>query len=177
MSANTETMFEAGYDIVPDLIQSDINADVTGDRVNLQNWERAYYVLSKPAGVAGDDPVLNFKQHTAASGGTSAALTISKLWAKVGVMSALGTWTTYVLSTAVSALDLQTVGGTDLVADTQAAVVIVEVRADSLNVASGYKFVSVDYTGTDIGNALLVNAMWHLYGNRYPQALPLTSLA
>jgi len=171
------TIFERGFDFIPDVLNQDANTDITGDRINLKNWDRAYLLLIKPAGTAGDDLVIALQQHTAASGGSSKALTFTKLWHKIGTMASLGTWTAVTLSAAVSSLDLVSVDGTDLVTDTNAAVILVEVRADSLDAAGGYTFASVNWEGDDIGNALVINSHWLLLGNNFPQAVPLSSLA
>lgn len=175
MPANAMNFFEAGFDFIPDVLNGDANSDLTGDRINLKNYERAYILLQKPAGTAGDDLSIALQQHDAASSGNSKALTFDRWWYKKGTMSAQGTWTAVEESTAVSDLDLGT--PTDYGFDDSAAVVLVEVRADSLDGAGGYTFVSVNYEGDDIGNALVVTSGWILMGNRYAQAIPLTSLA
>lgn len=181
MLANAMNLFEAGFDIVPDSLNVDANSDVTGDRINLKNYERAYYKLSKPAGSAGDDLSIQLQQHDAASSGNSKALTFSRLWYKKAAsgvdFTGVGTWTAVVLDTPTDDLDLVSVNGVDLGLDTVGAVVIVEVRADSLDGANGYTFVSALHEGDDIGNALVVTGEWLLMGNRYPQAIPLTPLA
>lgn len=181
MRANALNIFEAGFDIIPDSLNVDANTDVTGDRINLKNWERAYYLLTKPAGSAGDDLSIQFQQHDAASSGNSKALTFSKLWYKKATsgvdFTGVGTWTAVELTSPTDDLDLASVNGVDLATDTVGAMVLVEVRADSLDGANGYTFVSALHEGDDIGNALVINGHWLLWGNRYPQALPLTSLA
>lgn len=173
-----KNLFEAGLDIVPVEVAKDANSDFTGDRVNLANYDRAYLKITKPAGTAGDDLAIALQQHDAASGGNSAALTFSKLWYKKGStndFSAVGQWTPITLETASADLDLASVNGVDLELDTSAAVIIVEVLADSLS--NGYTFVSYNNEGDDVGNALLVYAEWILMGNRYPQAPPISPLA
>ena len=177
MVPNCQNFFEAGFDFIPDVLNQDANNDVTGDRICLKNWERAYYVLIKPAGSAGDDLSIKMVQATAASGGSTKALNFSKLWYKVGTMTGQGTWTAVELTTETDDLDLVSVNSTDLATDASAAVVIVEIRSDSLDGAGGYTFVYAFHDGGDIGNALVINGHWILMGNRYPQPVPLTSLA
>lgn len=181
MLANAMNLFEGGFDLIPDSLNVDANSDITGDRINLKNYERAYYKLSKPAGTAGDDLSIKLQQHDAASSGNSKALTFSKLWYKKAAsgvnFTAVPTWTAVVLDTPTDDLDLVSVNGVDLATDTVGAVIIVEVRSDSLDGANGYTFVNAFHDGTDIGNALLITGEWLLVGNRYPQAIPLTALS
>lgn len=172
------SFFEMGCDFIPDLINQDANSDLSGDWVNLENYERAYLLLIKPAGTAGDDLSIVINQATSNSGGSSKALTFYKLWYKVGTMTSQGTWTHVDLgSTGSSDLDLVDVSGTDIASDTNAAVVMVEVMANSLDVNSGFKFVQATYEGDDIGNALVVNSHWVLCGGAYPRNIPLTALS
>lgn len=178
MPANTMNLFEAGFDIVPDFVPQPLDAsDLTGDRVNLKNWERAYLVFQKKSGSAGDDPSIYLKQHDAASSGNSKDLTFTKLWYKKGTLTSVGTWTAVVLDTATADLDLVSVNGVDLATDVADTVVVVEVRADSLDGANGYTFVNVTYAEGDITTAVSISSHWVLMGNRYAQALPLTSLS
>lgn len=172
------SFFGMGCDFIPDVINSDANSDITGDWINLENYERAYLLLIKPAGTAGDDLSIVINQATTNSGGSSKALTFYKLWYKVGTMTAQNTWTYVDLgSSGSSDLDLVSVGGTDIASDSNAAVVMVEVMADSLDVNAGFKFVQSSYEGDDIGNALLINSHWILCGSAYPRNVPLTALS
>lgn len=181
MLVNALNLFESGFDFIPDSLNVDANSDVTGDRINLKNYERAYYMLIKPAGTAGDDLSIQLQQHDAASSGNSKALAFSKLWykkaASANVFTVVPTWTAVELTSATDDLDLVSVNGADLATDTVGAVVVVEVRADSLDGANGYTFVSALHEGDDISNALVINGHWLLLGNRYPQAIPLTALS
>lgn len=181
MLANAQNLFEGGFDLIPDSVNVDANSDVTGDRINLKNYERAYYLLIKPAGTAGDDLSIKLQQHDAATSGNSKALTFSKLWYKKAASSnnftAVPTWTAVELTTPTDDLDLVSVNGVDLATDTVGAMILVEVRADSLDGSGGYTFVNAFHDGTDIGNALLINGHWLLAGSRYPQAVPLTALS
>lgn len=172
---DTANFFEAGYDLIPDLINQDANADLTGDRICVRNYERAYAVLMKPAGSAGDDLSLQLNQATAASSGSTKALTFNRWWYKIGTMTSQDTWTAVEEATATADLDLQT--PTDYLSDVSASVIVVEVRADSLDLANGYSFVYWFNDGTDIGNALVLSLFWILKGNRYAQKIPLTALS
>lgn len=176
-AANLQNLFEAGFDFVPDLINQDVNTDLTGDWISLRHYERAYLLLIKPSGTAGDDLAIRLQQATDNAAAGAKALTFTKLWYKKGTMTAQGTWTAVELATASSDLDLDSVNGADLATDTSAAVILVEVRADSLDGANGFAFVNVLYEGDDISNALVINSHWLLMGNRFPQAIPISPLA
>lgn len=172
------SFFEAGYDIIPDVINIDANSDVTGDWVSLGNYDRAYLLLIKPAGTAGDDLSIVINQATSNAGAGSKALKFYKLWYKVGTMTSQNTWTHVDLgSTGSDDLDLVSVNGVDIASDTNPAVVVVEVMADSLDVNEGFRFIQAFYEGDDIGNALLINSHWILSGSKYPRNVPLTALS
>jgi hypothetical protein len=164
------TFFELGGDLVPDANSADFNSDFEGDRINLSGYDRALYVIMKPAGSAGDDLSLAFQQHTAASGGSSKALTFRRWWYKRGTLSSVGQWTPVVESTPPSDLDTQT--PTDYEFDTVAAMIVVEIMAEDRDVNNGYKFVSFVNEGDDLGNAMLATSFWLLQGSRYMNAIP-----
>lgn len=174
------TFFEAGYDIVPDLHAGDANADLTGDWINMESYERAYHVLLKPAGSAGDDLSIHLQQAISASGGSAKDLNFTRLWykkASTNSFTAVGQWTAVTLTTATADLDLVSVNSTDLELDSSGAYVMVEVMATSLDVSGGFKFVNNIIEGDDIGNALLIYTFWLLGGGSYKEALPLSALA
>lgn len=175
------SLFEMGIDIVPDVIAGDANTDLTGDWVNLKNHDRAYLLLIKPAGTAGDDLSIHLQQATVAAGSDAKDLNFSKLWYKKAASSndftAAGVWTAVELTTPTADLDLVSVNGVDLATDTVGAVIIVEVLAESLDVNGGFKFVNNIIEGDDIGNALIVNQLWLLAGGKDQQAIPTSPLA
>lgn len=169
------SFFEAGLDFVPDAINQDANSDITGDWINLENYDRAYLLMIKPAGSAGDDLSIALQQATAADGTGAKALTFTRWWYKKGTMSSQGTWTAVEESTPTSDLDLGT--PTDYAMDSVAAVVLVEVLAESLDLAGNFKFINAIWEGDDIGNALIINSHWILMGAKYRQAIPPSPLA
>ena len=169
-----KSFFEAGFDFVPDIINGDANSDLTGDWISMKNHDRAYLVLIKPAGSAGDDLSIALQQATDNAASGAKALTFTRWWYKKGTMSSQGTWTAVVESTATSDLDLGT--PTDYAMDTVAAVILVEVLAESLDRDGGFDHINVIYEGDDVGNALLINSHWILQGSRFPQAVPLSPL-
>lgn len=176
-----ETFLEAGFDLVPDIIAGDANADLTGDWISLKNHSRAYLLIIKPAGTAGDDLSVHLQQATAAAGTGAKDLTFRKLWYKKAstgnTFTSTGTWTPVTLTTATADLDLVSVNGDDLATDTVGAVILVEVLAESLDANNGFCFVNNIIEGDDIGNALVLNQLWLLAGGSYRQPVPLSPLA
>ena len=175
-----KTFFEAGFDIIPDIVAGDANADLTGDWVNLKNYERAYLVIIKPAGTAGDDLAIHLQQATSAAGGSAKDLNWTKLWYKKGStnsFAAVATWTAVTLATAASDIDLDGVETGDLALDTSGAVIVVEVLTESLDASGGFCFVNNILEGDDVGNALVLNQFWLLMGSRFPQSIPLTAIS
>lgn len=176
------TFFERGFDIVPDIVAGDANADLTGDWIAMRGYERAYLVLIKPAGTAGDDLSIHLQQATAAAGTGAKDLTFTKLWYKKATaggnaFTATGTWTAVVLTTATADLDLVSVNGVDLETDEQGAVIVVEVLATSLDADGGFDFVNNIIEGDDVGNALIINQFWLMANGKFKQAIPLSALA
>lgn len=157
---------------------TDINSDAAGDWVSLKNFDGCLVVFHKAAGVAGDDPSILLEQATAVAGTGNKALNFSHIYAKVGAtaLSAVGTFTKYTF-TATNDLDLVSVGGTDLAADTGEALVVVDVRASDLDVDNGYDCIQLSIEGDDIGNANLAAAYYILYGARYPDSTSLSAIA
>ncbi len=176
------TFFEAGFDIVPDIVAGDANSDLTGDWIAMRGYERAYLVIIKPAGTAGDDLSIHLQQATAAAGTSAKDLTFTRLWYKKAtaggnVFSATGTWTAVTLTTATADLDLASVNSTDIETDEQGTVIMVEVMASSLDADNGFDFVNNIIEGDDIGNALIINQFWLMANGKYKQAVPLSALA
>jgi len=174
------SFLELGFDIVPDIVAGDANSDLTGDWVKLTHYQRAYLVLVKPSGTAGDDLAIHLQQATDAAGTGVKDLIFEKLWYKKGStnsFAAVPVWTAVTLTTPVSTLDLVSVNGVDLALDTSGAVVVVEVLAESLDIAGGFDWVNNIIEGDDIGNALIVNQFWLMAGGRFRAALPLSAIA
>lgn len=162
--------FENGNDYIPDLMSVDANSDQTGDWVDLSGYDRAYLLLTKAAGVAGDDLAIKLNQASDSSGTGSKDLTFTKLWHKVGTATQ---WTAVELSTASADLDLDNVDGTDLGTDDTKAAIMVEVRADSLDGNNGFKYIQAFYEGDDIATAsTIITSGWILTGATYMGAIP-----
>lgn len=177
MPVFNRNLFEAGFDIVPVSIAADANSDIAGDWVNLQHVDRAYYVLMKPAGTAGDDLSILLQQAQDNAGTGAKALNISRLWHKIGTMSSASAWTKVDLTTPTDDLDLVSVNSVDLATDTSPAVIVVEVLAESLDANNGFTHVLVSHEGDDIGNALSITGFWLTQGEAFAQASPLSKLS
>lgn len=181
MAEFNKTFFEAGFDIIPDIVEGDANSDLTGDWISLKNYDRAYLLLIKPAGTAGDDLSIHLQQATAAAGTGAKDLNFSKLWYKKAAstndFSAVPLWTAVELTTETADLDLVSVNGVDLATDTVGTMILVEVRAESLDVNGGFDFVNNIIEGDDIGNALLIHQHWILMGGRFRQPIPPSALS
>ena len=168
--------FLEGWDIVPDLIASDFNSDVTGTRCNCANSKKVFWLLEKPAGTAGDDFDITFNQATAATSGSTKVLTTSRFWYKKAASSNTFTpgvlWTPVVLTTPISQF-LGDSTPSDLALDTVASLVLFEL--DALDATNGYGWAFIQNEGDGIGNALVVNA-YFITRDVYAQTIPVSKL-
>lgn len=157
---------------------TDINSDATGDYVSLKNYDGVVIFLHKAAGTAGDDPVISLKQATDVAGTGVKALNIAHLYAKVGAtaLTGVGQFTKYEFTSAAT-VDLVSVGGTDIVADTGEALIAVNVRASDLDVDNSFDCLTLFIEGDDIGNSTLASAYALLYNARYPQVATPSAIA
>lgn len=122
----------------------DLNtAAVTGARVNIKNAKRVTFVCVLAAGTSTTTHGFTLRQHTAASSGSSADLSVDNpYYHKVGAATV---FTKVTPSSAAAAYDLHA-----LLADS-ASIVVFEVLAEQLT--EGYGWVSVDTA--DSGGAQL----------------------
>lgn len=132
------------FDLSLGVAPLDLQTARTGARVSLKNAGGVAIVLIKGVGTAADDPTLTLKQHTAASGGTSANLAvIDHYWVKTATaMDGTETWTAVTQTAAATIADP---GGLGTSAESQ-MIVVVEVPATSLT--DGYSYVSLDVADT-----------------------------
>lgn len=156
----------------------DINSDLDGDWVSLENYDGCLVVFHKNAGTAGDDPSILMLQATDVSGTSSKALNFNHLYYKVGATALSGQGTfTKITGTATNDLDLVTAFGTDIGADTGETLCVVDIKASDLDVSNGFSCIQLSIEGDDIGNSTYGAAYYILYGARYPGATPLTAIA
>lgn len=145
---------------VPVDMQTGANA---GDWVSLENYERCIVVLYKGIGTAGDDPVFKLQQAKTSAGGTSKNLDFTEIYSKVGstAVSGVTAWTETTQAADTSF--------TDATSAENEAFIVVEVKADDLDVSNDYKFVQLSVA--DVGsNAQIGCGFYILLDPRYPQA-------
>lgn len=190
--------FEAGNDFRPDVLNINIGsggAATVGKWFSLRNYERAYCFILNPAGTDGDDIVITPLQASTSTGTGSKALTFSRLWVMngaSGLTNVVATWKQIDLTTASSALNFNSVVGnqttvngtaptaiatTDLALETIENVVAVEFRADSLDIANNFCFISMTLPAVSNAATKTISHFWILKGARYPQAIPLSVIA
>lgn len=122
----------------------DLQTAQTGKRVSLRNAGGVTIVVAKAAGTAGDDPTFTLKQHTAASGGTTANLAIIDHYYLKAEATLDGdeTWTK---KTQAAAATIADPGGAGTSAEEQQLIVI---EVDSKSLSDGYDYVSLDVADT-----------------------------
>lgn len=132
------------FDIVPGVIPVDLQTAQTGKRVHLKNAAGCTIVAIKAAGTAGDDPTFDLKQHTAATGGTSADLDITDHYYVKSATTLTGaeTWTKITQSAASEIVDP---GGAGTSAESQQVLVF---EVDGTQLSAGYEWISVDVADT-----------------------------
>jgi len=155
--------FLESHDIIPAFMPVDLStAANTGDRVNLQNYDRCLFVLLASIGTAGDDPVVSAQQHDAASSGNSKALNFTRIRHKVGAtdIDAVGQYSLTEQSESAS-FDTAIIDGAE-----NESMIAIEVMAEDLDSENGYTFVS--FNVTDVGsNSQLGAGFYILQGANY----------
>lgn len=165
--------FLESHDIIPALMPIDLSAATnTGDRVNLQNYDRCVFVLLSSIGTAGDDPVVSAQQHDAASSGNSKALNFTRVRHKVGAagIDTVGQFSLVEQSDAAS-YDTATIDGAE-----NEAMIAIEVMAEDLDSENGYTFVS--FSVADVGvNSQLGAGFYILQGAGYINEIKQSALS
>ena len=126
----------------------DLNtAAITGGRVAMKNMKRVAFVINLGAGTTTAAHLFTLKQHTAASGGSSADLEVANpYFHKIGAATSFSKVEPTV---AAAAYDLHALLGDN------ASMVVLEVLAEQL--ADGYTHASLDLA--DAGGAQLVSVI------------------
>jgi hypothetical protein len=144
---------------------------VSADWVSLKLYGRCSVVFFKAVGTAGDDPTITLLQATDVTGAGSKALTINRVDKKQAATNllAVGQFTTS--TPAAPALhdtfNANTWTNSDLAE--QAAIVVIEVKAEDLDVTNGFDCIS--FTIADVGtNAQLGCGLFVLHEPRYQDA-------
>lgn len=136
-----------------------------GDWVSLKGYDRCTVIVFKTAGVAGDDPVLTMRQATDVSGTGAKALNFTRIDAKVGTQTGIGTFTTVT----------QAAGNTytDAVSAEAQALFAIEFKSEDLDTNNGFDCLQLSIPDTGAGGAQLLCALYVLRGARYgSQPLP-----
>lgn len=139
-------------------------------RVSLENYGRVVVLILKNAIAAGQDPTFAFVQATAASGGTSKALTVDAVWTKLAVSPA-----TLVTTGGFTKTDISPAASTytNATLSESAGFLAFEIDASQLDTSNGFKFIGV--TCADSGATAQLAVGWFLmYESRYkPGVSPL----
>lgn len=137
-------MEKAQVKVVTGPIDLDAGAN-TGARVDMQKFKRVAFVVSAAAGTTPNAHLHTLRQHDAATAGNSKDLSVANpYYHKVNTATE---FTRVVPSAAAAAYDLDT-----LVGDNK-YVVVFEVLQEQLDVANGFRWVSLDTA--DVGGAQL----------------------
>lgn len=130
-----------------------------GDYVSLKNYDRCTILVYKAAGVAGDDPVLTVTQAQDVAGTGVKALNFTRIDAKVGAQTGVGTFTTVT----------QAAGNTytDAVSAEAQGLFAIEFKADDLDVNNGFDCLKIAVPDTGAAGAQLLCALYVLRGARY----------
>jgi len=186
MGPFNRSFFEAGYDIVNLFHESDGNTDITGDWVKLRDYDRVGLLFVKGGAEDVDDLSFQLLQAKTAAGGNSKALNGfygARGWYKKGTWTSQNTWTAI---TEITTADDQVAvgsavpsGATRIVADvnTDALQVFIEFETAALDADNDFDWFTVFVEGDNADNAVLLSCWAILMGNRFPQAIPLTSIA
>jgi hypothetical protein len=148
------------FDISAGIIPVDSQtAAMTGKRVSLKNSGAVSIVVFKAVGTANDDPVVTLKQHTAATGGTSANLAvIDHYYLKdAALLAGTETWTKVTQAAAATITDP---GGNGTSAEHQ-QILVIPVRGVQLS--DTYAYVSLDIADTGAAGAQLISCLYILH--------------
>ncbi len=140
----------------------------SGDWVSMKNYGRCAIVFFKAVGTAGDDPTITLEQSTdvANSQSDAKALNFTHVYKKQAATNllAVGQFTEVI----------QAAGNTFTHADLaeQAAIVVIDIKAEDLDIANGFDCVRASVA--DVGtNAQLGCLLYFLHEPRYAEpALP-----
>jgi len=146
--------------IVSAFVPFDLGTAQVGDIVSMKNYGRCAIVFFKAAGTAGDDPTITVEQvqDVANTGSNAKALNFTRLDIKQGAQTGIGTFT----KTEVAAGNTYT----NLTWAEAQALLVIDIKAEDLDVENGYDCVRVSCS--DVGsNAQLGCALYLLHEPRY----------
>lgn len=179
-------------------VNQDANANITGDRINLKNYDGCAVVVWKPAGTANDDLLLNFLQCTAATGGSTKDFTVNvkRIWfnlATTNVITAPKGWVYGEITTPAATIDLHALAAVcfatessayavgdaigDLTSDIVDTLFVMDVKPSDMDTNNSYTWLELDSAGSAVANACLCNAFYIPYGAKFGKRAPLTIVA
>jgi hypothetical protein len=152
---------------LPVLMNTAANA---GDWVSMKEFGRMAIVVFKAVGTAGDDPTIAVKQATDVSGTSSKALAFTEVRKKQAATNllAVGQFTKSTSASPASNDTFNTTLGTWTNSDLaeQAAIIVIDIKAEDLDVANGFDCIQVSIA--DVGtNAQLGSALYFGHEPRY----------
>jgi len=163
--------FVEGHQVCQGFLPVAMNsASNAGDWVSLKNYGRCAVVVFKAVGTAGDDPVFTLEQATAVAGTGAKALNITRVDKKQAATNLLAVGT-FTKSTSVSpatndTFSTNTWTNSDLAE--QAAIVVIDIKAEDLDIANGFDCVRL--TVADVGtNAQLGTMLYIMHDPRNPK--------
>jgi hypothetical protein len=183
MSAFNANFFEQGFDVINIHNQADANTDATGDWVKLTNYARCLWLITKFGTEDVDTLGFQVVQATTNGGTAKGVSALYEYWYKVGTLTAQGVWTYGKLATADDILSIGSAaatGGTLVTAadtNTSAIVLAIDMPVEYMDVDGGYDWATIQIEGDEVDNACLVTVQAFLYGSRYPQRVPLSSIS
>lgn len=155
--------------IVP--VALNTNPGSTSDYISMKGYGRCAIIFFKAVGTAGDDPTITLKQATAVAGTANKALNITRIDKKQAATNLLstGTFTTSTSASPASNDTFSTNTWTNSDLAEQAAVVVIDVKAEDLDIDGGFDCITA--TIGDVGtNAQLGCLMYYLHEPRNMKA-------
>ena len=143
-------------------------ANNDGDWVSVAKYDRCLAVLYKAIGTASDDPVFNMQQADSAAGGNAKDVNFTVIHKKLGVQSGLADFTRVTQTAATS--------HTDLLSAELAGFMLVEIKADEMDIDNGFVWLRLDIANIG-GNAQLGCAFYILLDARYAEQTPPGAIA
>ena len=124
-----------------------------GDWVSLENYAALTVMFATEVGTAGSDTKVGFMQATSNSGGSEKRVIPRRAYyASATALDAGG---------AFSEATIDSTGDIELIAE-RADLLLVEIGADELDVASGFKFVQVIHDAGGVATQL--GGAWYIFG-------------
>lgn len=155
--------------IVP--VALNTNPGAVSDYVSMKGYGRCAIVFFKGVGTAGDDPTLTLSQATAVAGTSAKALNITRVDKKQAATNLLstGTFTTSTSASPATNDTFSTNTWTNSELAEQAAMVVIDVKAEDLDIDGGFDCIicNVGDVGT---NAQLGCLFYFLYEPRTVKA-------